>query len=132
MDSILPRRHLVGTILGVLLLLMMTIRNALHIPMFTLLFSISCHWTQLIIANRCFEYICSSQSLRREGVLRTFKLSTGQDDHAIMFLDDYFSQVGGLTFTFCKVFHLKTSYIPAVPPPIKRHAILFFAFVLDF
>ncbi|XP_055831726.1 uncharacterized protein LOC129900731 isoform X2 [Solanum dulcamara] len=32
------------------------------------------------------------ESLRREGVLRTFKLSIGQDDHAIMFLDDYFSQ----------------------------------------
>ncbi|KAK6785898.1 hypothetical protein RDI58_014423 [Solanum bulbocastanum] len=34
-----------------------------------------------------------SHSLRREGVLRTFKLSTGQDDHAIMFLDDYLSQI---------------------------------------
>ncbi|XP_049348337.1 uncharacterized protein LOC125812911 isoform X2 [Solanum verrucosum] len=33
------------------------------------------------------------KSLRREGVLRTFKLSTGQDDHAIMFLDDYLSQI---------------------------------------
>ncbi|KAJ8552983.1 hypothetical protein K7X08_020376 [Anisodus acutangulus] len=33
------------------------------------------------------------ESLRRERVLRTFKLSTGQDDHAIMFLDDYFSQI---------------------------------------
>ncbi|XP_049409619.1 uncharacterized protein LOC125872868 isoform X1 [Solanum stenotomum] len=33
------------------------------------------------------------ESLRREGVLRTFKLSTGQDDHAIMFLDDYLSQI---------------------------------------
>ncbi|XP_075105211.1 uncharacterized protein LOC107773965 [Nicotiana tabacum] len=33
------------------------------------------------------------ESLRRERVIRTFKLSTGQDDHAIMFLDDYFSQI---------------------------------------
>ncbi|CAN4113686.1 unnamed protein product [Withania somnifera] len=33
------------------------------------------------------------ESLRREGVLRTFKLNTGQDDHAIMFLDDYLSQI---------------------------------------
>ncbi|KAK4351675.1 hypothetical protein RND71_030988 [Anisodus tanguticus] len=33
------------------------------------------------------------ESLRRGRVLCTFKLSTGQDDHAIMFLDDYFSQI---------------------------------------
>nr|XP_009597133.2 serine/threonine-protein kinase 19 [Nicotiana tomentosiformis] len=33
------------------------------------------------------------ESLRRERVIRTFKLNTGQDDHAIMFLDDYFSQI---------------------------------------
>ncbi|XP_070052521.1 uncharacterized protein [Nicotiana tomentosiformis] len=33
------------------------------------------------------------KSLRRERVIRTFKLNTGQDDHAIMFLDDYFSQI---------------------------------------
>ncbi|KAM3267618.1 serine/threonine-protein kinase 19 isoform X1 [Capsicum chacoense] len=43
--------------------------------------------------DRELEYICASQSLRREGVLCTFKLNTGQDDHAIMFLDDYFSQI---------------------------------------
>ncbi|XP_075090016.1 uncharacterized protein LOC107758954 isoform X1 [Nicotiana tabacum] len=35
----------------------------------------------------------SIKSLRRERVIRTFKLNTGQDDHAIMFLDDYFSQI---------------------------------------
>lgn len=34
------------------------------------------------------------QSLRRDRVLRVFKLNTGQDDHAIMFLDDYLNQVG--------------------------------------
>ncbi|KAG9143559.1 hypothetical protein Leryth_015979 [Lithospermum erythrorhizon] len=33
------------------------------------------------------------ESLRREKVLRIFKLNTGQDDHAIMFVDDYLSQV---------------------------------------
>uniref|UniRef100_A0A6N2LST9 Serine/threonine-protein kinase 19 n=1 Tax=Salix viminalis TaxID=40686 RepID=A0A6N2LST9_SALVM len=33
------------------------------------------------------------ESLRREKVLRVFKLNTGQDDHAIMFLDDYLIQV---------------------------------------
>lgn len=33
------------------------------------------------------------QTLKREKVLRVFKLNTGQDDHAIMFLDDYFRQV---------------------------------------
>uniref|UniRef100_A0A2C9UTC0 Uncharacterized protein n=1 Tax=Manihot esculenta TaxID=3983 RepID=A0A2C9UTC0_MANES len=32
------------------------------------------------------------ESLLREKVLRIFKLNTGQDDHAIMFLDDYLSQ----------------------------------------
>ncbi|KAH9785378.1 serine/threonine-kinase [Citrus sinensis] len=33
------------------------------------------------------------KSLRRERVLRVFKLNTGQDDHAIMFLDDYLNQI---------------------------------------
>lgn len=33
------------------------------------------------------------ESLRRERVLRVFKLNTGQDDHAIMFVDDYLNQV---------------------------------------
>ncbi|KAJ6931350.1 hypothetical protein NC652_014753 [Populus alba x Populus x berolinensis] len=33
------------------------------------------------------------ESMRREKVLRVFKLNTGQDDHAIMFLDDYLTQV---------------------------------------
>ncbi|XP_010526498.1 PREDICTED: serine/threonine-protein kinase 19 homolog isoform X2 [Tarenaya hassleriana] len=33
------------------------------------------------------------ESLRREKVVRIFKLNTGQDDHAIMFLDDYLNQV---------------------------------------
>ncbi|KDP26518.1 hypothetical protein JCGZ_17676 [Jatropha curcas] len=33
------------------------------------------------------------ESLRREKLLRVFKLNTGQDDHAIMFLDDYMSQI---------------------------------------
>ncbi|XP_050251710.1 uncharacterized protein LOC126698486 isoform X9 [Quercus robur] len=32
------------------------------------------------------------ESLRREKVVRIFKLNTGQDDHAIMFLDDYLNQ----------------------------------------
>lgn len=27
-------------------------------------------------------------------MLRLFKLNTGQDDHAVMFLDDYLNQVG--------------------------------------
>ncbi|KAM5563456.1 hypothetical protein ABKV19_018199 [Rosa sericea] len=38
-----------------------------------------------------FEF--SLQTLRREKVLRIFKLNSGQDDHAIMFLDDYLCQV---------------------------------------
>ncbi|KAM5563455.1 hypothetical protein ABKV19_018199 [Rosa sericea] len=33
------------------------------------------------------------ETLRREKVLRIFKLNSGQDDHAIMFLDDYLCQV---------------------------------------
>ncbi|KAH7836800.1 hypothetical protein Vadar_005842 [Vaccinium darrowii] len=31
--------------------------------------------------------------LRRERVLRVFKLNTGQDDHAIVFMDDYLNQI---------------------------------------
>ncbi|XP_042973746.1 serine/threonine-protein kinase 19 isoform X1 [Carya illinoinensis] len=31
--------------------------------------------------------------LRREKVVRIFKLNTGQDDHAVMFLDDYLNQI---------------------------------------
>ncbi|AEC07017.1 Serine-threonine protein kinase 19 [Arabidopsis suecica] len=33
------------------------------------------------------------ECLRREKVVRVFKLNTGQDDHAIIFLDDYLNQV---------------------------------------
>lgn len=33
------------------------------------------------------------QSFKKDKVLRIFKLSSGQDDHAIMFLDDYLKQV---------------------------------------
>eukprot|EP00261_Vitis_vinifera_P035681 XP_019076924.1 PREDICTED: serine/threonine-protein kinase 19 homolog isoform X2 [Vitis vinifera] len=33
------------------------------------------------------------ESLRRDKVLRIFKLNTGQDDHAIMFMDDYLNQI---------------------------------------
>lgn len=33
------------------------------------------------------------EALREEEVLRIFKLNTGQDDHAIMFTDDYLKQV---------------------------------------
>lgn len=36
------------------------------------------------------------ESLRREKVLRIFKLNTGQDDHAIMFLEDYLIQIDGV------------------------------------
>ncbi|KAL6564481.1 hypothetical protein OROMI_015931 [Orobanche minor] len=35
----------------------------------------------------------SAQSLRRDSMLRIFKLNTGQDDHAIMFMDDYINQI---------------------------------------
>ncbi|XP_021982231.1 serine/threonine-protein kinase 19 isoform X3 [Helianthus annuus] len=33
------------------------------------------------------------KSLRREKVLRVFKLNTGQDDHALMFMEDYLKQM---------------------------------------
>ncbi|XWS36449.1 hypothetical protein CRYUN_Cryun20dG0086600 [Craigia yunnanensis] len=33
------------------------------------------------------------ESLRREKVVRIFKLNTGQDDHGIMFLDEYLKQI---------------------------------------
>ncbi|XVE77937.1 hypothetical protein DITRI_Ditri13aG0104300 [Diplodiscus trichospermus] len=33
------------------------------------------------------------ESLRREKVVRIFKLNTGQDDHAVMFLNDYLKQI---------------------------------------
>ncbi|XP_073144590.1 uncharacterized protein [Henckelia pumila] len=36
------------------------------------------------------------ESLRRDRVLRVFKLNTGQDDHAIMFMDDYVKQIEGV------------------------------------
>ncbi|KAK1428413.1 hypothetical protein QVD17_17246 [Tagetes erecta] len=33
------------------------------------------------------------EALRREKVLRVFKLNTGQDDHALMFMEDYLKQM---------------------------------------
>ncbi|XP_044382029.1 serine/threonine-protein kinase 19 homolog isoform X3 [Triticum aestivum] len=33
------------------------------------------------------------KSLKKDRVLRVFKLNTGQDDHAIMFMDDYLKQM---------------------------------------
>ncbi|XP_048561190.1 serine/threonine-protein kinase 19 isoform X1 [Triticum urartu] len=33
------------------------------------------------------------ESLKKDRVLRVFKLNTGQDDHAIMFMDDYLKQM---------------------------------------
>ncbi|XVF21565.1 hypothetical protein REPUB_Repub12eG0100500 [Reevesia pubescens] len=38
------------------------------------------------------------ESLRREKVVRIFKLNTGQDEHGIMFLDDYLKQCSLLSF----------------------------------
>jgi len=32
------------------------------------------------------------ESFKKDKVLRIFKLSSGQDDHAIMFMDDYLKQ----------------------------------------
>lgn len=40
------------------------------------------------------------QRLRRDKVVRVFKLNTGQDDHAIIFLDDYLNQVLSRVFYF--------------------------------
>ncbi|KAF8401889.1 hypothetical protein HHK36_012854 [Tetracentron sinense] len=44
-----------------------------------------------ILINGSFFFL---QSLKKEKLLRVFKLNTGQDDHAIMFMDDYLNQVG--------------------------------------
>ncbi|XP_057490608.1 uncharacterized protein LOC130776413 isoform X8 [Actinidia eriantha] len=43
-----------------------------------------------------YEPVICWKLLRRDRVLHIFKLSTGQDDHAIMFMDDYLNQVGVL------------------------------------
>ncbi|XP_059593949.1 uncharacterized protein LOC100260094 isoform X1 [Vitis vinifera] len=43
--------------------------------------------------DRELEVFFITQSLRRDKVLRIFKLNTGQDDHAIMFMDDYLNQI---------------------------------------
>ncbi|CAN1270427.1 Serine/threonine-protein kinase 19 [Linum perenne] len=37
------------------------------------------------------------ETLKRENVLRVFKLNTGQDDHAVMFLEDYLKQIERVT-----------------------------------
>ncbi|CAI0434464.1 unnamed protein product [Linum tenue] len=37
------------------------------------------------------------ETLKRENMLRIFKLNTGQDDHAIMFLEDYLNQIERVT-----------------------------------
>ncbi|KAK9137882.1 hypothetical protein Sjap_008476 [Stephania japonica] len=34
------------------------------------------------------------ESLKKENILRIFKLNTGQDDHAILFMEDYLNQIG--------------------------------------
>lgn len=54
------------------------------------------------------------QCLRREKVVRVFKLNTGQDDHAIMFLDDYLNQVGisERVFQIAVVFCIANQHIP--------------------
>ncbi|KAF6154782.1 hypothetical protein GIB67_032394 [Kingdonia uniflora] len=39
-------------------------------------------------------YADMEMSLKKEKVLRMFKLNTGQDDHAIMFMEDYLNQIG--------------------------------------
>lgn len=44
----------------------------------------------------CYCIFSFLQTLRREKVLRIFKLNTGQDDHAVMFWDDYINQVRSL------------------------------------
>lgn len=47
----------------------------------------------LVILRGSFFFLGCLQSLKRDRVLRMFKLNTGQDDHAIMFVDDYIKQV---------------------------------------
>lgn len=52
------------------------------------------HFYHLIKLPRVMINLDLVQCLRREKVVRVFKLNTGQDDHAIIFLDDYLNQVG--------------------------------------
>lgn len=59
-------------------------------------------------------YIFLVQSLKREKALRVFKLNTGQDDHAIMLIDDYLSQVGG-EFIFCLLILLFCCILNLIP-----------------
>ncbi|KAK3028142.1 hypothetical protein RJ639_039003 [Escallonia herrerae] len=59
------------------------------------------------------------ESLRREKVLRIFKLNTGQDDHAIMFVDDYLNQIERIS----KRMEGKKQYDVAVLEWFKIHVI---------
>ncbi|KAF8090303.1 hypothetical protein N665_0479s0007 [Sinapis alba] len=45
------------------------------------------------IEPKSIENLSLVQRLRRDKVVRVFKLNTGQNDHAIIFLDDYLNQV---------------------------------------
>ncbi|XP_020592259.1 serine/threonine-protein kinase 19 homolog isoform X3 [Phalaenopsis equestris] len=58
---------------------------------FALVLGASCASTQLLHHGALFFFLL--QSLKKEKVLRLFKLNTGQDDHAIMFFEDYVNQM---------------------------------------
>uniref|UniRef100_A0A2K2BCZ6 Uncharacterized protein n=1 Tax=Populus trichocarpa TaxID=3694 RepID=A0A2K2BCZ6_POPTR len=61
------------------------------------------------------------QSSRREKVLCVFKLNTGQDDHAIMSLDDHLTEIH-FVVKIMEVFEwFKTHVIDKKPDPSIDH-----------
>ncbi|WVZ79865.1 hypothetical protein U9M48_027393 [Paspalum notatum var. saurae] len=58
------------------------------------------------------------ESFKKDKVLRIFKLSSGQDDHAIMFMDDYLKQLLELDFAEWNIAQLLiSSYEPHLNQP---------------
>ncbi|KAL4596501.1 hypothetical protein ACB092_12G167400 [Castanea dentata] len=74
--------------------------NQLHHQILSLEDNLS--FTDTLVALRMMraQFPRIDKSLRREKVVRIFKLNTGQDDHAIMFLDDYLNQMENVVKRF--------------------------------
>ncbi|XP_020079716.1 serine/threonine-protein kinase 19 homolog isoform X3 [Ananas comosus] len=69
------------------------------------LFPPTCDSQQVAIHIVATQYVNRTGfmgSLKKEKVLRVFKLSTGQDDHAIMFMEDYLKQMASSVKRFEK------------------------------
>ncbi|KAM4077391.1 hypothetical protein ACJW30_12G134800 [Castanea mollissima] len=74
--------------------------NQLHHQILSLEDNLS--FTDTLVALRMMraQFPRIDKLLRREKVVRIFKLNTGQDDHAIMFLDDYLNQMENVVKRF--------------------------------